>query len=775
MKRPLLSLTFVFIAAAGFCQQFSAKGFRFEVIDPAAATCKVTGVSEDESSSPEPEKTFFIPEIVYYDGTKEMKVVEIGPNAFTNNTYSDIEIHAGIVKIGEYAFGNNTSPNSYNVRFAAANPDSESPQPLEVAFNAFPGATTLYLGRNLTSTTQAFECPRLSILTAGKDVAEIPAGAFPGLSNIILEKGCQAEFTSSPLNENVTVYVPEDYSKELSGNIVRYKDADLEVESITIYPSTLEIECCQTSRLMAEVYPDNNATLVWTSSDPRLLTVDNSGEITANREYRGGNVVISAHALNGVSASAEITVKSPLSFDSSKKLDLFLGETVAATVSLGIHTNENFDSGLLSFDSSDSGVVSVVPQENGGNTEYFLNGKASGETYITVRYDGSYIGDIAVTVWERPQGMEIDADYRDITRLIWKKESNLIPVRFTPDHKYVWKDVSASIDDGDIADVNVETYESTGETYLSIRHKKGGDAVITVTAHNGKGTNPVTFSESVNLKVMPYFDITELNPKKGVLYLNRRKTLQMSATIDNPECMEYLEWSVRKPDSSAPSKGIATIDATGLITAENYGKVLVGVYCYPEFLNGSAKFLYKVLNVVRLPLVIDPYVEEIEVKKKHTFTILIKHWFKHDEDDEEDEDDKKHEICNDFYVSVDDESVASAKITRDSTGSAAANINAQNADEDDIQSGDYLTVEGLNAGTTNVTISSPNGVSVTIPVTVTSETTGIGSVISEKSPFKVYSVSGVLLRDSASKADIEALPSGAYIIEQDGQTFKVIL
>lgn len=638
-----------------------------------------------------------------------------------------------------------------------------------MASTAFPDATSLYLGRELDSYTQEFESPGLSILTVGNGVTQIPAGLFPGLANIVLEKGCQAEFSSSPQNEDATIYIPEDYSEELSGKIVRYSDADLDIETITIDNPPLEIKCGETSQLRAAVYPNWEATVIWTSSDKQLLTVDNSGVITANSKYRSGIAVVYAHGLNGVSASAEIIVNSPIDFDPSKELDLFLGETVSATKILGIPG----DLSSLSLDSSDSNVVSIAQ----GSTGWFLNCNHPGEAWIGVSYDHTFLGSAKVTVWELPQGMEIDAENQDITRLMWENGYPSIPVRFTPDHRFVWKKVSASIDDENIAEVNVEKYEGTAS--LTIRHKNAGNAKIEVSAETGHSYLP-NFTSHINLKVVPYFDLTELKPQpeEGAryLYINKRETLQMSVKIDKPECKEYLEWQVRKPDSSAPSTGIASIDANGLVTAVNYGEVLVGANCHPEFLQQSAgKFLCVRLKVAKLPTDADPDVEGIEVKKKRTFTILIKHWFKHEDDEEEDEDDKKQEICNDFYVSVDDGSVASARITKDSSGNDTARGRSRTVGENEIQSGDYLTVEGLNAGTTNVTISSPNGVSVTIPVTVTSVATGLDSIVSEGNTFKVYSVSGVLLRDDASKADIETLPSGVYVIEHDGQTFKVIL
>lgn len=57
MKRLLLSMAFCIIAAAGFCQQFDAKGFRFEILDHTAATCKIIGPSQDGTILPETEKS----------------------------------------------------------------------------------------------------------------------------------------------------------------------------------------------------------------------------------------------------------------------------------------------------------------------------------------------------------------------------------------------------------------------------------------------------------------------------------------------------------------------------------------------------------------------------------------------------------------------------------------------------------------------------------------------------------------------------------------------
>lgn len=80
------------------------------------------------------------------------------------------------------------------------------------------------------------------------------------------------------------------------------------VESITLSQTTLQLNIGNTVRLTATVLPENatDKSLVWSSSEQDIVTVDNEGNVTAVAE---GNAVITAR--NGeVSATCEVSVVS---------------------------------------------------------------------------------------------------------------------------------------------------------------------------------------------------------------------------------------------------------------------------------------------------------------------------------------------------------------------------------------------------------------------------------------------------------------------------------
>ena len=79
------------------------------------------------------------------------------------------------------------------------------------------------------------------------------------------------------------------------------------VKSIRLPKSVQTVEVGKTLTLEAEVTPDNakNKTLTWTSSDTKVATVDENGNVTV---LRSGTVTITAHTRDGSNLSAECKV-----------------------------------------------------------------------------------------------------------------------------------------------------------------------------------------------------------------------------------------------------------------------------------------------------------------------------------------------------------------------------------------------------------------------------------------------------------------------------------
>ena len=100
------------------------------------------------------------------------------------------------------------------------------------------------------------------------------------------------------------------------------------VTSLTLSPDTLNLEVGDTSALTATVGPDTaNPTVVWTSSDPSVATVDENGVVTA---VGPGTVTITCTATNGTpddtsddkSAICTVTVTLPVQYIAGYSLSL---------------------------------------------------------------------------------------------------------------------------------------------------------------------------------------------------------------------------------------------------------------------------------------------------------------------------------------------------------------------------------------------------------------------------------------------------------------------
>ncbi len=100
-----------------------------------------------------------------------------------------------------------------------------------------------------------------------------------------------------------------------------YGDSNVEVESITLSPSTSTLTIGQTQQLNATFYPaGSSTTLSWSSSDSSVATVDANGNVTAKA---GGNVTITAVSQQNskIVARATITVKTALNIEISGTLE----------------------------------------------------------------------------------------------------------------------------------------------------------------------------------------------------------------------------------------------------------------------------------------------------------------------------------------------------------------------------------------------------------------------------------------------------------------------
>ena len=153
-----------------------------------------------------------------------------------------------------------------------------------------------------------------------------------------------------------------------------------QIENINLNQSDITLNPGDSYTLTAETTPEDiEVTLIWSSSAPDIVSVDNSGTVTA---LAIGEAVITASIDNGPSAGCKVTVTEDESEIKSVTVspstgEILIGETVSLTA-----TVEPSDAGYtLTWISSDESIATV--SDNGTVT-----GIAKGNATITAEAGG---------------------------------------------------------------------------------------------------------------------------------------------------------------------------------------------------------------------------------------------------------------------------------------------------------------------------------------------------------------------------------------------------
>lgn len=319
------------------------------------------------------------------------------------------------------------------------------------------------------------------------------------------------------------------------------------VTGISLDRSELALRVGEETILKAIISPADatDKSVVWTSSEKGVATVDSDGRITA---IKAGKTTVTATAQGGFSTSCDVTVTIPVTSVTLDKtsITLTVGEnlTLVATVRPDDATDKS-----VSWVSSDPDVAVV---DAAGKVVAVKRG-ATDITVTTV--DGGLTATCKVSVTEKSIAVTGVRLNKTTLELVAGSEETLTAT-VIPDNA-VNKNVAWKSSVPEVAAV-----DNNGK----VSAKKEGEAIITVTTEDGgKEANClVTVSAAsvpVNAVILDRTAITLTEGENATLVAT---ISPLTATNKN------VKWTSDKPD-------IATVDANGKVTAEKEGTATITV------------------------------------------------------------------------------------------------------------------------------------------------------------------------------------------------------
>lgn len=282
---------------------------------------------------------------------------------------------------------------------------------------------------------------------------------------------------------NLEVLVPEDA-------LAAYQSADVwkefwelkpmkSVRTITFNQTSLTLEPNQTFQLSATVLPVDayDASVVWSSSDPNVATVDTNGFVTAITK---GDAIITAQAADGSGVMAQCEVH----------VDLLVKSIQLSETEIGLEpgNSKQLQVSIEPTDAFNKGVIWSSGNENVATVDLYgkITAKNTGVTNITVTTtDGSNLtASCKVTVAILVKSITVTHGVTTI------KEGETLQLSYSvaPENA-TYKDVIWTSDDNDVATVNATglvTAISSGIVKIRANASDGsnvfGECEVTVTA-----------------------------------------------------------------------------------------------------------------------------------------------------------------------------------------------------------------------------------------------------------------------------------------------------
>ena len=329
---------------------------------------------------------------------------------------------------------------------------------------------------------------------------------------------------------------------------------DIKVTGITLNKTTLNIKTGATEQLTAKVQPTDatNSKVTWSSNEPTVAEVDQTGMITAKKE---GSAVITVTAQDGSGKTATCQVNvtdikvSGITLSAST---LAMQTEDVKRLSVTNITPANATNKALKWESKNTWVATV---DESGN----VTAKNPGEATITVTAadNGGAQATCKVTVTERTAPViKVTQIQLSQTRASLNEGKELqltatvLPANAT-NQSLTW---SSSVE-------GVATVDPTGK----VTAIKAGTTVITATAKDDSG---ISASCTVQVTV-PTVKVTGITLNKTTASVVKGKTVALTATVTPDTATDKtIKWTTS-------NKNLATVSTDGVVTAVAAGTATI--------------------------------------------------------------------------------------------------------------------------------------------------------------------------------------------------------
>ncbi len=311
---------------------------------------------------------------------------------------------------------------------------------------------------------------------------------------------------------------------------------------VEIIESLTSLEIHKTFKLSAKVFPEDasNQTLIWSSSHPNVIQVDDEGNLSAKSKGTATITVL----IEGTDLKDEITIEviQPVTGveinEELTNLNVDDEFTLTATITPEDANNQN-----VIWSSSNLEVLSVDQEGN-------LHALAKGEATITViTEDGGHTNSILIEVKQPVVSVKIK---ETLTSLNVDDEFTLTAI-ITPEDANN-QNVSWSSSNSDVLSINEDGL---------LKALKKGSATITVTTDDGGHTD--------NISIEVKQPVMGIEVSYDLLTLNVEDTFQLYATVLPTNANNQdVDWSSNHPE-------IVSVDEHGLLTAKTKGIAVISV------------------------------------------------------------------------------------------------------------------------------------------------------------------------------------------------------